>query len=776
MTKPILSDMSEFIWDLASAEALSSNFEFVEREHLFISLSEAGQLFDIAPKKEEISEEQRARAKEEYQMIESLFYKLNIDPVQLRGEIRNSLGEGKAKRNRDTIERSEECEKIFDRSFDIATGSDIVDCIHLFQSLMIEPGLIITNVLKAFGVDPQLFLSMIAESEHLEESESASFPSKSFQYPKNVDELNKFGTNLVLNASKGLLLPCYGREKEIHRLIDTLSSKELPVLIGNKGVGKGIIIETLAVRIWKNAVPSFLKKKHIYKLDLSTIFREVNSVEDFNSTLRQIFAEAERNQDIILYIKDIYKLLKSGTPPNIRDSVRILKESISQCKVRIIAVSDERSWRNNVETDSQITCKFKKISVNESTSAETLDILKVWKPKLEVTHGMRITERALYAAVDLAVKFALPGSLPKKAIEILSSACMSAHIPIWKLEDNQAKEIAEEIIYLSKKLTLDMKPDVNEVRVAKAVYDVTGKDMEILVSNLRGIMPAGIFGLEKNLKQTIFGQSDAIEKASSHVLNHYRKLKNDEKKTPLALIFAGASGLGKRMLVENLCKALFDDTLSLCVMSIDKNVDSPDFAKIAKFIKRKPFSVVLIENIENINPNYINMLGMSFESGEMRVNEETIDISKAIFVLSSSHFSESRALVKTQKTVQNVKNYFPTKFMSTIRDVVVFNPISEQTATRILVLWLEEEVKKVKEEHGISLGLSRELNHYLLDEGMAMGCRVEDLKKSFENLFVLPLKNFLSSSESKSYKQWKTLVINNRVSFVPRLSNEKPNL
>ena len=626
---------------------------------------------------------------------------------------------------------------------------------------------------------------------------------------KSSKLLDQFGRNLTKLASEGKLDPVVGRETEIERIMQILSrrTKNNPVLVGEPGVGKTAVVEGLAQRITNSDVPELLKGKQIYTLDLAALVAGSKYRGEFEERLKKVMKEITQRGDIILFIDELHNLVGAGAAEGAIDAASILKPALARGELQTIGATTLEEYRKYLERDSALERRFQQIRVEQPSTEETVQILTGLRDRYEQHHKVNITDEALAAAADLADRYISDRFLPDKAIDLIDEAASRMRIksmtspPVFReLEDKieetrRAKEAAIEAQEFEKaaglrdderRLTQNKReladqweagdtserPSIGEEEIADIVSMWTG----IPVFKLTEAETAKLMRMEEELHKRVIGQHPALEVVSKAIRRSRAGLK-DPKRPTGSFIFLGPSGVGKTELARTLAEFLFGDeeTMVRIDMSeymekhaVSRLVGSPpgyigydEGGQLTEAVRRKPYSVLLLDEIEKAHPDVFNILLQILEDGRLTdAQGRTVDFRHCIVIMTSnigaSEIARNTPLGfavsddETGITYDDMKNrimgelkkVFRPEFLNRIDEVIVFHKLSKEQIKEIVELLLRR-IRESMAERELQLELSEEAKDLLVDKGWdpAMGAR--PLRRAIQRYIEDPLADFV---------------------------------
>jgi ATP-dependent Clp protease ATP-binding subunit ClpC len=626
---------------------------------------------------------------------------------------------------------------------------------------------------------------------------------------KSSKLLDQFGRNLTKLAAEGKLDPVVGRETEIERIMQILSrrTKNNPVLIGEPGVGKTAVVEGLAQRITNSEVPELLKNKQIYTLDLAALVAGSKYRGEFEERLKKVMKEITQRGDIILFIDELHNLVGAGAAEGAIDAASILKPALARGELQTVGATTLDEYRKYLERDSALERRFQQIRVEEPTIDQTVEILKGLRDRYESHHKVQITDEALKAAGELADRYIADRFLPDKAIDLIDEAASRMRIKSMtsppsnrELEDEiektrREKEAAIEAQEFEKAAALRDKerkltnhkreleeewetgetgerPAIGEEEIADIVSMWTG----IPVFKLTEAETQKLMRMEDELHKRVIGQHPAIEVISKAIRRSRAGLK-DPKRPTGSFIFLGPSGVGKTELARTLAEFLFGDEDAMIRVdmseymekhAVSRLVGSPpgyvgydEGGQLTEAVRRKPYSVLLLDEIEKAHPDVFNILLQILEDGRLTdAQGRTVDFRHAIVIMTSNigaaEIARNTPLGfavsddETGITYEDMKNritgelkkVFRPEFLNRIDDVIVFHKLQKQEIKHIVELLLLR-IRESMAERELQLELSEAAKDMLVEKGWdpAMGAR--PLRRAIQRYIEDPLADFV---------------------------------
>ncbi len=629
----------------------------------------------------------------------------------------------------------------------------------------------------------------------------------------NSPVLDQFGRNLTQSARDKQLDPVVGREREIERVMQVLSrrTKNNPVLIGEPGVGKTAIVESLAQKIVADDVPETLKNKQLYTLDLGALVAGSRYRGDFEERLKKVLKEIKTRGDIILFIDELHTLVGAGAAEGAIDAASILKPMLARGELQTIGATTLEEYRKYLEKDAALERRFQPIKVEQPTLTHTIEILRGVREKYESHHGVTITDQAIVAAANLADRYIQDRQLPDKAIDLIDEAGSRMRIRRMSIPSD-AKTLDDEIAKIRKekesaierqafdvanqlKAQEDEKLAYKESREAEwraegvDLFDIVDEEVvaEVL-ANWTGIPvyklteeeTAKLLRMEEELHRRVIGQEDAI-KAVSRAIRRTRAGLKDPKRPGGSFIFLGPSGVGKTELAKTLAEFLFGDESALIALdmseymekhTVSRLVGSPpgyvgyeEGGQLTEAVRRKPFSVVLLDEIEKAHPDVFNTLLQILEDGRLTDSQgRTVDFKNTVLIMTSNlgtadlrkasvGFAKADAAVTyermKEKAHEALKAHFRPEFLNRIDDIIVFHELSKSEITQIVDL-LIRRVQKQLESQGMLLELTNETKLHLANKGYDPTLGARPLRRAIQRMIEDPLSEKLLWKEFHS--------------------------
>ncbi|MGO8683756.1 MAG: ATP-dependent Clp protease ATP-binding subunit [Thermoleophilia bacterium] len=676
----------------------------------------------------------------------------------------------------------------------LSLGHNYIGTEHILLGLIREDEGIAARILLDLDADPDKIRNEIMRSLSGPTRRSAAAGEAGKRAPKMLDQ---FGRNLTKLAEEGKLDPCIGRVTEIERVMQILSrrTKNNPVLIGEPGVGKTAVVEGFAQRIASNEVPELLKGKQVFTLDLAALVAGSKYRGEFEERLKKVMKEIREQGDIVLFIDELHNLVGAGAAEGAIDAASILKPALARGELQTIGATTLDEYRKYLERDAALERRFQQIKVAEPTVAETELILKGLRDRYEAHHRVRITDEALHAAAELADRYISDRFLPDKAIDLMDEAASRMRIKTMTAPPSY-RELEEEIAQMRKekeaaieaqefekaanlrdkerklghkKLELEeqwktadegLQASIGEDEIAEIVSMWTG----IPVVKLTEAETQKLLRMEDELHARLVGQDPAVRAVSKAIRRARAGLKDPRRPTG-SFIFLGPSGVGKTELARTLAAFLFGDEDHLVQLdmseymekhSVSRLVGSPpgyvgheEGGQLTEIVRRKPYSVVLLDEIEKAHPDVFNILLQILEDGRLTDSQgRTVDFRNTILIMTSNIGAEAISKNMPLGFVQSdlggityedmksritgdLKRTFKPEFLNRVDEVIVFHKLSRdeiRTIVDLLIARLQSQI----EATGIRLELTAAGRDLLADKGFDSTLGARPLRRAIQ--------------------------------------------
>ena len=672
---------------------------------------------------------------------------------------------------------------------------------------------VVRSILNNYGITYNAFLAKLRKDDGLgsklrggsrystpdgEDDDEDSRYTQRRDKGKGTPLLDNFGKDLTQYAREGKLDPIVGREKELERIAQILSrrKKNNPVLIGEPGVGKSALAEGLAIRINEGRVSRTLLNKRIIALDMTSLVAGTKYRGQFEERMQTIITELEKNPDIILFIDELHTMVGAGGAPGSLDASNMFKPALARGEVQCIGATTLDEYRQYIEKDGALERRFQKILLEPTTPEETIEILNNIKGKYEDHHGVNYTDEAIKACVQLTTRYVTDRCLPDKAIDALDEAgarvhIMNVHVPpvfldtekkIADLEAqkeqakkekryieagqfrDQIKELQEELKSMRKNWeseTEELRYEVNEENVAEVVAMMTG----VPVQRIAKSESEKLLRMADELQGSVIGQDDAIVKIAKAIRRNRAGLKDPNK--PIGtFIFLGPTGVGKTYLAKVLASYLFDSpdamvridmseymekhTISRLIGAPPGYVGYEEGGQLTEKIRRKPYSIVLLDEVEKAHRDVYNIMLQVFDDGMLTDGMgRKVDFKNTIIIMTSNvgsrelkdfgqnlGFSTSATQAGKDKKAQKIlegalKAQFPPEFLNRIDDIIFFNSLQEEDVKKIIKLELNKLLQRVG-MMGLNVTITDKATDFLVKEGWDSNYGARPLKRAIQ--------------------------------------------
>ncbi len=707
--------------------------------------------------------------------------------------------------------------------------SDLIGTEHLLLSILRDEDNIASQILTQFNVNYELFKSEVESGKHdvtdelpgsstggdddFRDEESFSQPKKVSDIKSKTPVLDNFGRDLTKAAEDGKLDPIVGREKEIERVSQILSrrKKNNPILIGEPGVGKSAIAEGLALRIVQRKVSRVLFNKRVVTLDLASLVAGTKYRGQFEERMKAVMNELEKSPDVILFIDEIHTIVGAGGASGSLDASNMFKPALARGEIQCIGATTLDEYRQYIEKDGALDRRFQKVMVEPATPDETIEILTRIKDKYEEHHGVTYTNEAILACVSLTSRYITDRFLPDKAIDALDESgsrvhLTNIHVPqnildieqkIEQIKLEKNKVVRSQKYEEAAKLRDTEKHLLEELEQAKAAweaetkskrYTVTEDNVAEVVSMMTGIPVQRVgqadsqklLNMSDKIRDKIIGQDDAIKKLTKAIQRTRAGLK-DPKKPIGSFIFLGPTGVGKTELAKELARFMFDteDALIQIDMSeymekfaVSRLVGAPpgyvgyeEGGQLTEKVRRKPYSVILLDEIEKAHPDVFNILLQVLDEGQLTDSlGRKVDFRNAIVIMTSNigarqlkDFGQGVGFTTAAKVdqadahsrgvIENaLKRAFAPEFLNRIDDVIVFNSLGKEEIFKIIDIELNALFGRVH-SLGYEVKLTLAAKEFIADKGYDSQFGARPLKRAIQKYLEDPIAEEILKGE-----------------------------
>ena len=706
--------------------------------------------------------------------------------------------------------------------------SEYIDTEYILLGILQQGEGIAVDILKEAGIEDRYIVELIIDIVGLD-SITTNQESKS-NYPSEIQAssklLEKYGKNLTLIASQNKIDPVIGREKEIERAIQILSrrTKNNPVFIGDPGVGKTSVTEGLAINISSGNVPDNLIGKVLYTLDMGSMLAGAKYRGEFEERMKQVIDEVAKNGNIILFIDELHTIIGAGsTGESTIDASNILKPALSRGDIQIIGATTIDEYRKHIEKDSALERRFQPVLITEPTKEETIEILKGLREKYEGHHNVKITDEAIVAAVDLAIRYITDRFLPDKAIDLIDESASRVRLRENSLQKNSIstdkctldKEtdyklnediIEDEILGIGIKLS-DNIPNIENHK--KSYVGIVDKEIIAEVVELWTGVPVNqiveeeaykLLNLEEILHGRIVGQDQAVMSISKAIRRSRAGLK-DPKRPIGSFLFLGPTGVGKTELCKALAEVQFGDENQIIRIdmseymekhAVSKLIGSPpgyvgynEGGQLTEKVRRNPYSVVLFDEIEKAHGDVFNILLQILDDGRLTDSKgRMIDFKNTILIMTSNigatKINKNKVLgFETNKDKEDTRNQydkmkesimgelkqkFKPEFLNRIDDIIVFHPLEEYHIYEIVKLMTRDVIQRLK-SLDIDLKISEEAVKLIAKEGLDLEYGARPLKRVIQRELEDTLSEAILKGDIKKGNSVIAEIDNNKIVY-----------
>ena len=685
---------------------------------------------------------------------------------------------------------------------------------HILLGLLSDGGGVAVGILRNHNIRANDIVDTIRTI--LGSSDSASHSGKDRKDNSSLGELADFSIDLNEWAKQGKIDPVIGRDKEIARVIQILSrrTKNNPVLIGEPGVGKTAIAEGLAQRIVNGNVPEILRNKRIISLSISSMLAGAKYRGEFEERLKKAIDEVQKHDDMIIFIDEIHTLVGAGATEGAMDAANILKPALARGEFQVIGATTLDEYKKHIEKDAALERRFQPVLVGEPSEEDALEILKGLRDRYEAFHKAKITDEALEAAVSLSSRYITDRFLPDKAIDVVDEAASKVRMKVFSAapdvkaletqladvkkekeaavtaqEFEKAAEMRDEEKRIEKEIN-DKKKAAKENSDAKLV--VTDEDIASVVAQWTGIPVSKIaqeeseslLHLEEELHKRVIGQDEAVVAVSKAVRRARAGLK-DPKRPIGSFLFLGPTGVGKTELARALAVVLFGDETAMIRLdmseymekhTVSRLVGAPpgyvgyeEGGQLTDAVRRKPYSVILLDEVEKAHADFFNILLQVLDDGRLTDSQgRTVDFRNTVIIMTSNlgakalrkdspelgFLAAKKADSNTEDTngvnfkeakksvMDSVKRHFRPEFLNRIDEMIVFHALTSNDLKQIVTILMDTVVKRLG-DMGLSLEISPAAMDLLVKEGSDFSMGARPLKRAIQRLIEDPISDLI---------------------------------
>ena len=760
----------------------------------------------------------------------------NVNDEDILNEIERLIGTGEPLNQNDSMGFTPRSKRVIETAFIEARklGSEYIGTEHLLIGIMREGDSVAVRIMMDLDIDPRKLYNEIIKvinEDGIDSNSSVSSDKNSGSF-NSTPTLNQFGSDLTKQAREGKLDPVIGRKNEIDRVIQILSrrTKNNPCLIGEPGVGKTAVVEGLAEKIVSEDVPEMLKNKRVVSVDISGMVAGAKYRGDFEERIKKCLAEVRKAGDVILFIDEIHTIVGAGSAEGAVDAANILKPLLARGEVQVVGATTLNEYRKYIEKDSALERRFSPVTVGEPTEEETIKILEGLRDKYEAHHNVKITDEAIKSAVDLSIRYINDRFLPDKAIDLMDEAASRIKMRTYTMPDS-IKEIEEKIANFDRekeeairvqdfekaanlrdkenaeKEKLEREKKKWQSKNSKNVLNLTGDDIAEVISSWTGIPVNKITQdendklkhLEETLHKRVIGQNEAVEAVSKAIRRGRVGLK-DPKRPIGSFLFLGPTGVGKTELSKALAESLFgnEDAMIRVDMSefmephsVAKLIGSPpgyvgydDGGQLTEKIRRKPYSVILFDEIEKAHPDVMNMLLQILDDGRLTdATGRTVNFKNTVVIMTSNvgarmitdknilGFSQDKENKEgEEKEYENIKKdvmgelkkQFRPEFINRIDDIIVFHKLTKEDINRIIEIMLEQVRKRLKEQEYV-VEIDNSVKELIAKKGIDTNYGARPLKRAIQSVIEDRIAEAILDGKIIPHKKVKIIAENENI-------------
>ena len=638
----------------------------------------------------------------------------------------------------------------------------------------------------------------ISEKQENDKKQIKNDKKKNVKTSKKKKYLDTYGTNLTNKAKNNELDIVIGRDKEIQRVIQILNrrSKNNPCLIGEPGVGKTAIAQGLAIKIANQNVPAKLLNKEVYLLDMTAVIAGTQFRGQFESRMKGIIDECKEYGNIILVIDEIHNIIGAGDGEHSMNAANILKPSLSNGEIQLIGTTTLKEYRKYIEKDSALERRFQQVLVEEPNIDDSIKILEGIKKYYEEYHKVKISTDVIRQTVEMSEKYIHDRFLPDKAIDILDEACSRINLEnkdLFKLEvlSKELEKVQSEKAELDQAETeedfqklADLKTqecklieDIDKLKKKMKPRNLTLQDIATVIENWTKIPVKKIteaetqklLNLETNLHKRIIGQEEAVSAVSRAIRRNRAGLQNEKR--PPSFIFVGPTGVGKTELAKSLAYEMFGSEDSIIRVDMSEYMESHSTAKLigappgyvgydeagqlTEKVKRKPYSIILLDEIEKAHPDVFNILLQVLDDGKLTDSQgNTVSFANTIIIMTSNAGSNlnnnsigfGKQTVDKSKIEDSLKETFRPEFLNRVDEIIVFNSLNKEELLQIVDLMLADTVNALKHKD-ISFEISDSAKQFILDKGTNIKFGARPLRRAIQRYVEDEISDMILRSE-----------------------------
>ena len=790
--------------EIANEVALELGHNYIGTEHLLYGLAKEGS--GVAAK---VLENQ------------------NIKPEDIIDKIIELIGQGQPLEG--TLGFTPRTKRVIENAFIEARklGYDYIGTEHLLIGILREGDSVAARILLELDANiPMIYneiVKVINEGEDLSGEAGNSDKDGKIGSYNQTPTLNQFGDDLTKKAKEGKLDPIIGRKEETERVIQILSrrTKNNPCLIGEPGVGKTAVVEGLAEKIVAGDVPEILKNKRVVAVDIASMVAGAKYRGDFEERIKKALDEVKKAGDVILFIDEIHTIVGAGSAEGAVDAANILKPLLARGEIQLVGATTINEYRKYIEKDAALERRFSPVMVDEPSEKDTVKILKGIRDKYEAHHGVKISDEAIESAVKLSVRYINDRFLPDKAIDLIDEAASRARLKTYT-EPDSLRELQEQIEDIQKdkeeavraqkfERAASLRDKERELKAkyeeekknwknknTKEVVNITEENIAEVISSWTGITASRITqdenkrlrNLEKELHKRVIGQDEAVEAVAKAIRRGRVGLKDPNR--PIgSFLFLGPTGVGKTELSKALAECLFGDESAMIRIdmseymephSVSKLIGSPpgyvgfdEGGQLTEKIRRKPYSVILFDEIEKAHPDVMNMLLQILDDGRLTDSQgRTVNFKNTVVIMTSNvgarlitdkkalgfakeedsdkKEKENKDYEETKKEVMEaLKKEFRPEFLNRIDEIIVFHKLTDKEIGKIIDIMLKEVIDRLDAQK-IKIELEPSVKKLIASKGIDKNFGARPLRRTIQNILEDSLAEDILDGKLKKNK------------------------
>jgi ATP-dependent Clp protease ATP-binding subunit ClpC len=790
------SAVLDLVWRVALQEALAARSQFIEPEHFLEALTKGNDFC-----REDLLKEVKARGMDadalasELRFVPEILGGAGINPTQLRRGMRALLGTGTYDHAPGAVMHRSERARTVTASAEHVAADMRLDHAHagaLFVAILSEKNSKTVQLLAGGGHDSEkIKAAAIARLKQVGGGAAVDGIAQPAQQadanaspPQSI--LEQFGRDLTQAARQGLLSPVIGRRKEILQIIQTLarSTKSNPVLVGEPGVGKTAIVEAIAQRIVAGKDAHVLGGKRIVEISMGALVAGTRYRGEFEERLKRLLAEAKADTQLILFVDEIHTMIGAGDRKGGLDAANLMKPALARGEIKCIGATTIEEYRKHIEKDAALERRFDKVLVPEPTRDESMEILRGLRPRFEKHHGVRISDAAIEASVDLSIRFDNDHRLPDKAIDLLDLASAQICVPGLSIQGANGKQ--------AQVATVEVTPSA----IMSVLSEKIGIPEGVTAGEIKSGGQAKVAGLKDRLLKRVIGQEAAIDKVTKRVLLAQAGL--GERRGPLAVfLFLGPSGVGKTELARAIADELFGSQRNLIRLdmsefmeqhSVARLIGSPpgyigheEEGQLTGNLRSTPYAIVLLDEVEKAHPRVLDLFLQVFDEGRITDGKgRTVDAKNAMFVMTSNigtvdphrrpalgfNAASVNAPVQNHSVEPDLMKHFRVELVNRIDDTIVFRPLTTVALAQIAKSYVDILAVELERRYGMRLTVPEDVLFHLCEEHSSPEFGARHLHRAVEEHIELPIAQMVADGIPSNSKLMRVSLDNGTIRLV----------